>query len=72
MLHDVRHLVVSRCICTIDCFVSSLQTWDPWNVPLALSCAVRVFRLLSQVTLLRCALFFTLIPYHLCLCITLR
>lgn len=29
------------------------QTWDPWNVPLALSCAVRVFRLLSQVTLLR-------------------
>lgn len=30
-----------------------LQTWDPWNVPLALSCAVRVFRLLSQVTLLR-------------------
>ncbi len=30
-----------------------IQTWDSWNVPLALSCAVRVFRLLSQVTLLR-------------------
>lgn len=34
-------------------FFLSFQTWDPWNVPLALSCAVRVFRLLSQVTLLR-------------------
>lgn len=31
------------------------QTWDPWNVPFALSCALRVFRLLSQVTLLRFA-----------------
>lgn len=29
------------------------QTWDPWNVPFALGCALRVFRLLSQVTLLR-------------------
>lgn len=33
----------------------SFQTWDPWNVPFALSCALRVFRLLSQVTLLRFA-----------------
>lgn len=43
--------------CYLTCFSIFLrfQTWDPWNVPLALSCALRVFRLLSQVTLLRFA-----------------
>lgn len=46
-----RSALSVRCV-YFDLFLS-FQTWDPWNVPLALSCAVRVFRLLSQVTLLR-------------------
>lgn len=35
------------------------QAWNQWNVSLALSGAVRVFRLLSQVTLLR----FVFVPH---------
>ena len=45
-IRDIDHLASNALILVF-------QTWDPRNVPLALSCAVRVFRLLSQVTLLR-------------------
>lgn len=44
-----------HCFESVSPFSCHFQTWDPWNVPFALSCALRVFRLLSQVTLLRFA-----------------